>query len=269
MRWSHYIALEMCVLAQVAPAQVASLAGSPSPESESPAVALPRVEDLCESMVKEGQEIESLLTSVVDKESADLVAPKLGKLLDVMNEQLQTLARLPVAGSDNTQVIKTLMTSLTHISQSCLTSIQRLSAVNAYGSSALMEVLGRYNVGDRADGFLQPEDLPQTRLYNELADSIEDALFVLRKVRSEADARDAVSTVRELLGKIERTHDMLTQLAPPLTYEQKEVLQPVRNRMRAMSEEIKKVSDALQVAGYYQQAELPELLVRLARAAAS
>ena len=229
----------------------------------------PNVEELCKLLVRESQEIVTMLNSVSDQAGADHIAPKLRKMLDVMDSQLQTLSKLPSAGSENMQAIKVHMSSLTHISQNCLSAIRRLSSVGAYGSDALMQVLERYNMGEKASERLQPEDLPHTQLYNELADSLEDALFILRKVRNEADARDAVLSVQDLLEKIERTHYMLTQLAPPLTNEQEDMLLPVRDRMRTIRTELKKISDSLQASQYFNQPDLPKLLMKLTRAASS
>lgn len=227
------------------------------------------LEKLCESLVAEGQQVEALLSTVVDKTSADEVAEKLDALLKSMSERLQKLQTYSITGDDDARTIKTYMTSLTHISQICLTTLRRLYEVDAYGSEELMKVFRSYKVGtSTATGGLQAEDLPYTELYNQLGDQMENVLFVLRKIKDDTTVAEAVNTIREQAEKMEHTRRMLTLLDPPRTDEQREVVLPARERLLHLREELLALRSSLQTMEGLETSQLMNLLERILVASA-
>lgn len=224
---------------------------------------------LCRKLVQNAQDIGRLLSNVTDKESADQVASEVDKRLALMNEKLRELEAYPFHHEQDAEELKTHMATLTHVSQGCLSIMQKLVEVNAYGSEALMSVFMRYKVDDNKLQRLQAEDLPHTPLYEELADSLTDALYCLLKVQDADSAQQILPDLRKHLKKIEHTHHMLTQLAPPRTDEQREAVRPARERLQQLTKELKEVNDRLQEAHCYRNKELDLILPRLLQAAAS
>lgn len=244
-------------------------AGSAAPTAQ-PALTPPgeSIDSLCSELVSVSQQVYNLLGEVADKESADRVAPRLKEKLHFMSDRLRLLETLPFDHEQDTEALKSHMASLTHISQSNLAAMQRLAEVNAYGSEDLMAIFDRYKVEKRAINGLDADDLPQTQLYNELADTLESAIFTLQQIQSEEQAKAGLESLRPLLHKLEAAHNKLTILAPPHTDEQREALRPARERLARLSDELKKEISRLQAAKYYNCLELDTQLPRLLRLAA-
>ena len=227
------------------------------------------LEKLCKVLVEEGQQVEGLLSAVVDKGSADETAEKLGVLLESMSEHLVQLQGYPTTGDDDARIIKTHMASLTHISQICLTTMRRLYEVEAYGSEQLMKVFRLYGVDTSTipDG-LHAENLPYAELYNKLSDQMENILFALRKVNDDTTATAAIAALREQAEQMERTKRMLTLLDPPRTDEQKEAVLPTRERLLQLREELLALRSNLQSIEGDSVAQLMDLLERILVASA-
>lgn len=224
---------------------------------------------LCETLISEGQQVETLLGSVADKASADVAAERLDQLLASMSHQLRQLQSRPITGDDDVRTIKTHMTSLTHISQMYLTTMKRLYEVEAYGSEKLMEVFRRYGVSVSVNsGVLQADDLPHTELYNKLSDQLENVLFVLRKTKDDATAAEAMQILQEQATQMERTRHMLTLLDPPRTDEQREAVLPSRERLMHLRKELLTLRSELQASGNSTMAQLMNLLERILVASA-
>ncbi|MCH5285516.1 MAG: hypothetical protein J1E42_07935 [Akkermansiaceae bacterium] len=218
---------------------------------------------LFDELITEASSIHHLLNEVADKDSADRVAAQLETRLAHMNSKLGELEQLPPDESE-TGALQRHMTTLTHASQLYLTAMQRLAELNAYGSTALMGVFRRYKVDAvGSQPHLQADDLPHSPLYTELADTLEDALFTLRHVQDEASAQAAAQKIASLLQQMERAHDMLTQLAPLRTDEQKEAVRPARERVRRITDAIKEQTSRLKEAHYYNTPALDLLLPKL------
>lgn len=229
----------------------------------------PRMDAIFDAMVKEAQQISRLLAEVTDKESADRVAGMLEVMLAHMGENLRALEEYSFHQEQDAEALKRHMATLTHVSQSYYATMQKLSEVNVYGSAALTLVFQRYKMDGEKLTHLQAEDLPHTSLYNELADTLEDALYCLNKVQDEASAAGAVPVLRDLQKKIDHTHHMLEQLVPPHTDEQKEVIRPVREQLRGVTTELKAASDRLKEVQFYRNRDLETLLPLMLQAAAS
>lgn len=234
-----------------------------------PPPASPKMEALFAELVADAQHIGQLLNEVTDKESADRVAQELDQRLTHMNTQLHELEQMPLRGRD-AEALKQHMATLTHVCQSTLQAMQRLAEVNAYGSEALMGVFSRYKIGDgKLPTHLQDDDLPHTQLYAELTDAMEDALYCLQRVQDEPGARQAAADLTPTLHKIERICQMLVQLAPPRTDEQREAVRPARERLHTLMSDLKAQCDRLRKAHCYNCEALDLLLPRLLQVAVS
>ena len=235
-------------------------------ETKASAPGADETEQLGARILNESREILKLLTSVTDRDSADKAAGPLREKLKALDTHLRELETLPFTDEQDARAIHGDMTELTHLSQAELEILHRLQGVGAYGSQALLDVFEQYKFGQDAAPALQADDLPHSQLSTQLADEIEDALYTLRKVQDESHARDAANTVEDMLGKIERTHNLLTQLAAPRTVEQREALEPARERLRHLSSEARKVHELLRQNQFFGEPKLSDVMERLIRA---
>lgn len=223
------------------------------------------VKKLGDQILQESREVLNLLNKIVDRETAEQTAQILDQKLKKLDCMLRELEKLPLTNERDTQTIHAGMAELTHISQSCLTVMQKLNEIGAYGSDALMEVFSHYRVGENQSSDPQADDMPHGQLCNALADAIEDALYTLRKVHDEASARDCSHTVEDMMPNIERTNKMLSQLDPLRTAEQRDALQPIRERLLHVSSEVRTINEQLQQKEFYGVPELGSVLERLIR----
>lgn len=244
-------------------------ASAPVAEPEEAAAPTSDIDSFFHELVEAAQQVTHLLNEVADQESADRIAPALKQKLAYINDKLHALETFPPKSEQDAEALKQHMATLTHVSQNTLDSLQRLAEVNAYGSEALMEVFDRYKVDTEKIPHLQAEDVPQARIYSDLADYLDDALYALRKAQDEATAHEAIISLRPLLSKMEQAHHMLVQLAPPATDEQREAVRPVRERLLKLSNELKEEISRLQTAHCYKNEELDQLLPRLLQATSS
>lgn len=235
--------------------------------AESAAPSGERLRELGKQILAEAREVLRLLGEVTDRVTADSTIEPLRARLKAMDAALHQLKDVPYTDEQDALAIRGDMTELTHLSQAVLEVAIRLEEVGAYGSQGLLEVFEQYKLGKGDTPGLRAEDLPHSQLCNQLADEIEDALYTLRKIHGEAEARDTANTVEDLLVSIERTRNMLAQLAPPRTNEQREALEPSRERLRRTVEELRKVNATLQEQQYWGEPQLGLLLERLLRAA--
>ncbi len=231
---------------------------APSPTGE--------VQYLGDQILNEAREVLKLLTEISDRTTADAAAEPLRERLKSLDNQVRMLEKLPFSDEQDARTIHSDMTALKHLSQAVLEIIRRLQDVGAYGSQALMNVFEQYKFGKEPASVLRSDDIPHSQLCNQLADEIEDALYTLRKIQDEVSARDGANTAEDLLHKIERTHDLLTQLAAPRTDEQCEALESARARMRHICAEIRKVHDSLRLNQFFKEPRLDDILDRLIRA---
>lgn len=238
---------------------------APSGASKGPEPPKSEAKQLGEQMLSELREIMKLLSGVTDRASADEAAVPLREKLKSLDAHLRRLETLPLTNEQDARSIHGDMTELMHLSQAGLDMLQRLREVSAYGSEALMAIFDQYKFGLGAAPALRADDLPHSQLYNQLADEIEDALYTLRKVQDEAGAHDAAITVENLLDQIEHTHQMLTQLAPPRTQEQREALEPARTRLLHVTAEARKVHESFRQKQFFGDPQLSEVMNRLIR----
>lgn len=234
----------------------------PADANPAPPRSLP-METLFHEIVNEARQIDLMLNGVTDKESADRSVRLLEQMLTHMDEHLHELEHFPFRQEQEAELLKSHMATLTHISQSYLSAMQRLAEVNAYGSEPLLALFVRYKVGSEKIKLLQAEDMPHTLLYGELADTLEDAIYTLNRVQNAAGSATVLPRLRALLGTANRVHHMLAQLVPPATDEQKEAVRPAREKLQKLFNDLKKAVDRLQNDRSYGNAELDALLPQL------
>lgn len=220
------------------------------------------VDELCQRLQKEAKSIDALLHKVTDKASAEQAAQELQERMDRMNRQLKQLEELP-SDPSTAQTIATQMAALTHITQGFMPTIQRLIEVNAYGSDSLLGILHRYRASQEGGASDEGEDLPQSRLYEEMGDSLGDALYILRKTQDTATAKAAASSVRDALSGIRNVKASLETLGPATAEDQQETVRMARERLQALKDELRRETDRLREAGFYYDPDLPLLLQEL------
>lgn len=236
-------------------------------DSESNAIAT-RIDTLWTELVKHAISVDRLLVEVTDKTGADAVAPQLETLLASMSRMLEELESYPFSHPQDVQALKKQMAALTYVSQSYQGTIQKLVELSAYGSEELMNVFRRYKLDSTRSVYASAnmEDTPQMRLYSDLADQVDDALYGLRKWEKGDHTEDIVLMLLEHAGKIERTHHMLTLLAPPSTDDQREALRPARQRLQLLAAELKEICNRILSLPEAPKKELEPIFLRISQA---
>lgn len=244
----------------------AAATAAPMPELATPASPMDKI---FREIVEEAMQIDRILNEVTDKESADATAEILARLMEHMDTQLHALEQYPLHREQDAEALKTHMVTLTRISQNYLSTMQRLTEVNAYGSETLIALFKHYKVDGGKITRLQADDLPHTQLYGELADALEDLIYILNRVQSAEAAARSLPALHSLHSAMQRTHNMLSQLVPPTTDEQKEAVRPTRERLRKLSTELRSAIERLQNAQCYGNPALDALLPGLLQVSAS
>lgn len=212
---------------------------------------------LCLRLVNEAREIDKLLHTVSDKPSADHAAVILRDKLDLMRTLLKRLEKEPPPTASDARMLDQQMSTLTHITQGYILTMQRLTEVNAYGSDDLLEVFRNYKMSSRqATSSTQGEDLPQSRLYIAMGDQLEDMLYLLRKVQNQEGAARASEALGPALEQTLRLRQMLENLSPAQPTEQREAIRPAKERLRRLCDELKREQERLRAAGYYGESSL-------------
>ncbi len=221
------------------------------------------VVDVCNEVLKDALSVLNLLHRIENRESADQAGGRLDVLFCRIDENLKRLAKLPISDARVSGIMRAEMVALTHIAQDSLRIMQRLTEVGAYGSDKLMDVFAKYKVLQHAEPTIQAEDIPHDQLLNNLADAVDDALYILRKVHDEASARDAANEIDSLLVRIEEARHVLTQLAPPRTEELREALRPTRERVLQLGNDVRSINDQLKNQNYFGSSRLGPIIERL------
>lgn len=221
------------------------------------------VVDICNEVLKDALSVVNLLRGIENRESADQAGTRLDVLFCRIDTNLRRLAELPISDARASGIMRAEMVALTHIAQDSLRIMQRLTEVGAYGSDKLTDVFAKYKVLQHAEPTIQAEDIPHDQLLNNLADAVDDALYILRRVHDEASARDAANEIDSLLVRIEEARHALTRLAPPRTEELREALRPTRERVLQLGNDVRSINDQLKNKNYFGSSRLGPIIERL------
>ncbi len=224
-------------------------------DAEAPSEAVERC-PVCTELFNQAQQIDRILRSVCDRESADKAADELKGLLERMQSLCCQLETLPVSTPEAARMLSDSMRTLTHIFQSYIPVVERLMEVNAYGSEKLVTVFHLYKVRDGYSAGQQQEESPRVLAWQEVADSLEVVLYHVRKLNT---AEAVNQQMPRLCEEVQRVEQWL-QTARSDEYH-REIPESCRTQMSALHQElrneIRRLSDSGLLTG-----ELADLLKR-------
>lgn len=174
-----------------------------SPQMPSPANAL----EACNLALSRAREVDRTLRTVVDLESGKQAAEALSHTLRHMQMALAELEKLPPLSAGKSRELEQKMRDLTHLTQGYMPMVQRLVEVNAYGSEELIAVFHYYKL--TVSHHKSEEESPMNRACVELADMVEDVLFLLCHVQSAETASPA--RLREFLPRLQQRRQAVAE----------------------------------------------------------
>lgn len=201
-------------------------------------------QDVCDELLVQAQQVERILRSVSDRESADKAAEELRGHLDRMQQLCCHLEKMPMESPEASRQLAASMRSLTHVFQGYIPVVERLMEVNAYGSDSLVNVFNLYKVRDgyRADSSSQ--ESPCLISFQEWADSLEYLLYHVRKLRAAEDIERLWPEIEEAGLRVERCRKAVEAIrseADADTVEQ--VSQHLKSLFRELRDEQKRLYD--------------------------
>lgn len=141
MRGIHRIVMSLLVALPVVGQQpTAALSEIPVPSMQQSQT------DTCKALVQRAREVERLLRTVGDRESADAAAQQLHIHLEEMKKGFAHLEKQPLANEEEARAVAMEIRSLAHVMQGTMPVLQMLREVNAYGSEALINVFLLYKL---------------------------------------------------------------------------------------------------------------------------
>lgn len=211
-------------------------------------------------LLEEAKGIDPLLHTVTDKTSAEAAAAELRPRIDRMQTLLRLLEKAPV-GPATEQSISTQMSTLTRVTQGVLPTIQRLVEVNAYGSDRLLDILRHY-LASRQDmgGVSEIEELPVSRLYEEMCDNLVDALYLMHKAQDPDSAQAAAASLKENITAHRRHQSLIRALTSGQGERQHPLSRTTKERLDTIREELKQEESRLRHAGFYSTPSLETLV---------
>lgn len=159
-----------------------------------------QVSELCRRIIFNARRIGSLLNTINDFESANRATPQLNHVLREIKDLLVQLEQLPY-DEETADIISVQMITLTHIAQSHMPQIQKLSDNNAYGSAPLAAFLRKLNACADREHHGNATDDPYTQIYDGMSIALNNAISNLRKVVDNSTAQAAAFNVGESLAK--------------------------------------------------------------------
>lgn len=215
-------------------------------------------ETLCSKLIANAKEIEDLLHSVKDAESANAVALKLEKKLREMRNLLAELETLPF-DAETTQIITTQMMELTHIYQSYMPLIQELLQNNAYGSAPLMEQLRRH-VADNEYCEEEATDitLPYADIYARMESALSTAVYSLRKTTDIYTAKEAANVIAEAYSIHQSLLNELTTLQNLEPHPAENLVIP--DSLIQLKTEMQREYERLKELQFYGEPDLPSII---------
>lgn len=159
---------------------------------------------VCTELLELAQQVDRILRSVSDRESADKAAGELKGLLDRMQNLCSQLEKIPVSTPEDARTLSDSMRTLTHIFQSYIPVVERLMEVNAYGSEQLVNVFHLYKVRDGYTAGQSQEESPRFQAWQEVADSLDEVLYHVRKLNTAEDVNQRMPQLREAVQRAEQ-----------------------------------------------------------------
>ncbi len=210
-------------------------------DAEAPSEELQRC-PVCTELLNQARQIDRILRSVSDRESADKAADELKVLFDRMQGLCCQLETLPVSTPEDARMLSDSMRTLTHIFQSYIPVVERLTEVNAYGSEKLVNVFHLYKVRDGYSAGQQQEESPRALAWQEVADSLEVLLYHVRKLNTAEAVNQQMPRLREEVQRVEqrlqtaRSDEYLREIPESCRTQMSALHQELRNEIRRLSD---------------------------------
>jgi hypothetical protein len=223
--------------------------------------------DMCRQLVQEAREVERLLRTISDHESGKAAVTELRTRMEFLLKSMEKIGSMPIESAESVRALEQMLRDLTHITQSYLQIVQRLTEVNAYGVEELMAIFQYYKMG-AGDVAETPRNFesPLVQAYAEWCDSIDDMLFTLRRVQNDSSAQDAVVELPALLRKVEDKAEQVEKLQAGLSPLQVESERVPMERLQRLRAELRDEVQRIRNAGGYGVSAMQELLSACVRA---
>lgn len=223
------------------------------------------LQEQCARLVDNAREIDRLLRTVSDRESGQKVAEQLSPRLEYMHATMENLGSFPLDSAEALRLLERTMHDLMHITQGFMPVLQRLNEVNAYGAEELIALFKYYKVDVK-----QPlaaelrEETPLVRHYGEWCDSLDDVLYLLRKIDSGDAALLHLPALVPAIEKAENRAAQVERLQSGLSPQQLVSERVPAERLRRVGDELRAEIRRLRDAGSYGQPALNAALLRCA-----
>lgn len=237
MDYQHHI-LGLC-LAGALPVAVGQVEPAPAANAQ----------EICRRLIEESKEVDRLLRTVSDRDSGRAAADELKPRMEYMLRAMEQLGKLPITSAEEARLLEGTMRDLMHITQGYVPVLQRLAEVNAYGADELINLFKYYRmdaspelIPDRRD------ETPLVRSYNEWCDSLEDVLYLMRKINSGESAHAHLPSLEAALQRAAQRAAQVEQLQAGLSPQQVVSERVPAERLRRVGDdlrgEIRRLRDA-------------------------
>ncbi len=216
-------------------------------------------------LVNESREVDRVLRTVSDRESGVAAATELRTRMESLRKGAEQLGRLPLETAEDLRMLEQLMRDLTHVTQGYMPVVQRLTEVNAYGADELISLFVFYKMIVQT-GSTQVSETPLVREYTGWCDSIDDMLYILRRVQDAASASAVVSELSSACSRAERRAEQIEEMQHGLSPQQLESERVPMERLQTLRAELRMELRRLQSVNCYGVQALQELLQRCSRA---
>ena len=220
--------------------------GQVVPSSENEAL------EICRKLVNDSWEVDRLLRTVSDRESASAAAQQLRTHMERMRESAERLGRLPLSSAESVRMLEQSMRDLTHVTQGYMPVVQRLSEVNAYGAEELLELFRFYKMAAPGSAPARAADeTPLVRSYVDWCDSLDDMIYLLRRAQNADTASAIAPELASALQKVDARYAQVERLKSGLSPQQQESEPlPVERLLRLRTELRSEVSRLKETGAY-------------------
>ncbi len=215
-------------------------------------------QSVCDELLAQAQQVDRLLRSVSDRESADKAAEALRGVLGNMQQLCRQLEMMPVETHEAARELAASMRSLTHVFQGYMPVVERLMEVNAYGSDKLINVFHLFKVHEGYRTENHRRESPRLISYQEWTDALEYLLYHVRKLRSADELAECRPQIEEAVRRVELCRNAAESAAEN---GDEDALSEMRRQLETLRGELRDEQTRLSAAGLL-SGELAELLNR-------
>lgn len=185
-----------------------------------------KVGEICDALAEHAKQIDHLLRTVSNRETADRAAVDFRAHAEAINALLVQMEQLSATERGADSGLAEGMLQVTRIFQGFLPVLARIHEVNAYGSAALEEATRSLITEPRSHDALH-ESLPRAQVYSEMIDALDGIVFELRLIRNREEAEAAAPRLDSGLARLLEQREALSSLPQPGAEEALETLRPL------------------------------------------